>query len=234
VIWLPTCTRLYRGAQVARDGGLEWTVTQPAGTALVEPPRFTVEGTVPDGARFTVADSQHLTVSAPERAGVAVTVRSGSWNATVSVSPGEFIRLAVPGAPVTPTADLARGRTTFPTSPLPAGMTAPGLAVDGDPRTAWRPGPSGRMVVDLGAVCELSAVRLTWTGGWVCPARFESSTDGLTYTSVNLLPEPARVATTAVNLTARYLAVTAVGWRPGNAELAELAVFGVSMLFSGP
>jgi hypothetical protein len=234
VIWLPTCTRLYRGTHVARDGGLEWTVTQAAGTALVEPPRFTVEGTVPDGARFTVPDSQHLTVSAPERAGVAVTVRSGSWNAAVTVAPGEFIRLVVPGGPVTPTSDLARGRTTFPTSPLPAGMTAPGLAVDGDPRTAWRPGPSGRMVVDLGAVCDVSAVRLTWTDGWVCPARLESSADGLTYTSVNQLPEPARVGTTAVNLSARYLAVTVVGWRPGNAELAELAVFGVSMLFSGP
>ena len=80
------------------------------------------------------------------------------------------------------------------------------------------------MVVDLGAVCDVSAVRLTWTGGWVCPARLESSTDGLTYAPVDLLPQPVRVATTAVNVAARYVAITVVGWRPGDAELVELAV----------
>jgi hypothetical protein len=30
------------------------------------------------------------------------------------------------------------------------------------------------------------------------------------------------------------VAITVVGWRPGDAELADLGVFGVSMLFSGP
>jgi hypothetical protein len=223
-IWLPSAARLYHGTQVVLDGGLEWTVTQAAGTARVEPPRFTVDGTAPDGTRFTVGDSQRLTVTAPERAAVALTVRSGGWSAAVNLPPGEFMRLAVPGGPVTPTVDLARSRTTFPASPLPAGMTAPGSAVDGDPRTAWRPGPSGRMVVDLGAACDVSAVRLTWTGGWVCPARLETSTDGLSYTPVDLLPEPVRVTTTAVDRSARYVAMTVVGWRPGDAELVELAV----------
>ena len=223
-IWLPSPDRLYLGTQMTRDGGLDWTVTQPAGTARVEPPRFTVEGTAPDGTRFTVADSQHLTITAPERAAVGVTVRSGSWNTVVRLAPGGFRSFVVPGGPVTPTMDLARGRTTFPASPLPAGMTAPGLAVDGDPRTAWRPGRAGRMVVDLGGVCDVSAVRLTWTGGWVCPARIETSTDGLTYPPVELLPEPVRVATTAVDSAARYVAITVVGWRSGDAELVELAV----------
>ena len=110
----------------------------------------------------------------------------------MSLAPGYARQLVMPGGPVTPTMDLARGRTTFPTSPLPSGMTAPGFAVDGDPRTAWRPGSAGRMVVDLGAGCRVSAVRLTWTAGWICPARLETSGDGHTYTPVDLLPEPAR------------------------------------------
>jgi hypothetical protein len=111
---------------------------------------------------------------------------------------------------VTPTADLARGRTTFPTSPLPAGMTAPSRAVDGDPRTAWRPGASGRMVVDLGAVVAVQDVRLTWSKGRRRPVRVEASEEGLRYA-----PLAGR---------ARYVAVAVEGWRPGDAELRELSV----------
>jgi hypothetical protein len=220
---LPSRGRLYRGTQIVQSGGLEWTVTQAAGTARVESPCFTVEGTPPEDTRFTVADSRHVTVIAPERAAVNVSVRSGSWRTAVRLAPGQARTLAAPG-PVTPTADLARGRTTFPTSPLPAGMTAPDRAVDGDPRTAWRPGPYGRMVVDLDMICDVSTVRLVWTGGWICPVRIESSTDGMTYAPLDRLPQPDRIATTVVDVVARYVAITVVGWRPGDAELIELAV----------
>jgi len=103
-------------------------------------------------------------------------------------------------------------------------MTAPDFAVDGDPSTAWRPGPSGRMVVDLGEVRDVTSIRLAWTAGWVCPVRLESSTDGLTYAAVDLLPRPAPSSTSMVELSARYLAVNIVGWRPGDADLVELAV----------
>jgi hypothetical protein len=130
------------------------------------------------------------------------------------------------GRPVTPTADHARGRTTFPTSPLPVGMTSPGRAVDGDARTSWRPGPTGRMVVDLAAVRTVTAIRLTWTGGRRRPVRLERSTDGLTYTPVARLPKPGRVAAAPVRTSARYVAVVIDGWQPGDAELTELAVFG--------
>jgi hypothetical protein len=224
VVWLPSYARLYQGMHVVRDGGLTWTLKQPGRTARVEPPRFLVDGTAPEGTRFHVADSQHLTVIAPERAAVDITVRCGSWRAAVRLSPGDARRLTASGGPVTPTTDLARGRTTFPTSPLPPGMTAPQFAVDGDPRTAWRPGPSGRMVVDLGAACAVSTVRLTWTGGPVRPVQLESSLDGVTYAAVGPPPGPDRVAATVVRISARYLAVTVVDWRPGDAELVELAV----------
>jgi hypothetical protein len=224
-VWIPSTARLYRGTQVVRDDGLDWTVSQAAATARVEPPRFTIDGTPPPpGTRFDVPDSQDLTITAPIERPVALTVRSGSWSATVRLPAGRIGSLRAPGGPVTPTTDLARGRTTFPTSPLPAGMTAPDFAVDGDPRTAWRPGPSGRMVVDLGEVRDVTLIRLAWTAGWVCPVRLESSTDGLTYAAVDPPPPPARSSTSAVQLSARYLAVLAVGWRTGDAELVELAV----------
>jgi hypothetical protein len=89
-------------------------------------------------------------------------------------------------------------------------MTAPGRAVDGDPRTAWRPGETGRMVVDLGAVVPVSDVRLTWSKGRRRPLRVEASEDGSTYT-----PLGAR---------ARYVAVAVDGWVPGDAELVHLVV----------
>jgi hypothetical protein len=207
---IPSARRLYRGTQVARRQGLDWTVSVAGGTALVEPPRFTVEDAVPDGTRFEVTDSHHLTITAPAERKVVVTVRAGSWSSTVRLRPGRSRALTVPGAAITPTADLARGRTTFPTSPLPAGMTSPARAVDGDPRTAWRPGAAGRMVVDLGAVVPVADVRLTWSKGRRRPVRVEVSKDGLTYAP------PAGQA--------RYVAVVVDGWLPGDAELVHLVV----------
>ncbi|GAA3351053.1 discoidin domain-containing protein [Amorphoplanes nipponensis] len=207
---IPSARRLYRGTQVVRGRGLDWTVSLAGGTAVVEPPRFTVDDRMPDGTRLEVADSHHLTVTAPAGRKVVVTLRAGSWSRTVRVRAGRSRAVTVPGAPVTPTADLARGRTTFPTSPLPEGMSAPARAVDGDPRTTWRPGGSGRMVVDLGAVTAVADVRLTWSRGRRRPVRVEASRDGLTY---------APLAGSA-----RYVAVAVEGWRPGDAELVELVV----------
>jgi hypothetical protein len=224
-VWLPTATRLYRGTQYSVADGLSLRVNQAGGTARVEPPRFTLDRPAPAGTCFYVSDSHHVTVTAPEDAGVAVTLSAGAWSATVRLSRGAARSFVVPGGSPTPTADLARCRTTFPTSPLPAGMTSPQNAVDGNPATAWRPGSaSARMVVDLGSVLEISAVGMAWTKGWVCPVRLESSTDGAVYTPVDLLPRPARVSTTAVDVSARYVAVTVVGWRRGNAELAALTI----------
>jgi len=208
---IPFARRLYRGVQVARRKGLDWRVSLAGGAAVVEPARFTLDEAVPDGTRFEVADSHHLSITAPAGHKVVVTVRAGSWSAKVRVRAGRSRAVVVPGAePVTPTADLALGRTTFPTSPLPAGMTSPALAVDGNPRTAWRPGESGRMVVDLGAVVAVSEVRLTWSEGRRRPVRTEASRDGVGYTPLGG--------------DARYVAVAVEGWRQGDAELVHLAI----------
>ncbi len=223
---VPSASRLYRGVQTVRSDGLSWVVTQPGGTARVEPPRFTIDGTAPVGTRFAVTDSHHVVVSAPARRPATVTLRAGLWSSTVRVPAGRSRSVTVPGGPVTPTADLARGRTTFPTSPLPDGMTDPARAVDGNSGTAWRPGPAGRMVVDLGDPRTATLIRLTWTAGRIRPLRLERSTDGLTYTAVARAPEPSRPTEFAVRVTARYVAVVVEDWQPGDAELVDLAVLG--------
>ncbi|WP_189080019.1 discoidin domain-containing protein [Mangrovihabitans endophyticus] len=223
---LPSKTRLYRGTQEVRPDCLEWMVTVAGGAALVEPPRFTVEPAAPVGTRFVVADSHHVRITAPRDQPVRVRLHAGNWSTTVQVAAGRTTKVAVDReGPRTPTTDLARAAVTFPTSPLPEDMTAPDNAVDGDARTAWRPGTSGRMVVDTGHVYDVAVIRLTWTDGRRRPVRVEHSTDGLTYTLADRIPEPARVAVSPMRTSARYVAVVVDGWRPGDAELAEFAVF---------
>ncbi|MEV4642467.1 discoidin domain-containing protein [Actinoplanes sp. NPDC049548] len=207
---IPGSGKLYRGEQLLTEDGLEWPVSLDGGTALVEPPRFTVAGDPPTGTGYHVRDSHHVTVTAPADHRAVVTLSCGSWSATVRVPAGKSRHVSMPGAPVTPTADLARGRTTFPTSPLPAGMTSPAHAVDGNPATSWRPGPTGRMVVDLGRVAPVESVRAAWTRGRRPAWHVEASADGLTYGPLGDQ--------------ARYVAVVVEGWRPGDAELVELAV----------
>ncbi|MFI5494541.1 discoidin domain-containing protein [Actinoplanes sp. NPDC051859] len=210
VVRLPSRHALYLGEQVLTQDGVEWKVSLDGGTARVEAPRFTVAGDPPKGTRFVVRDSHHVTVTAPAGRRVVVTLRRGDRADTVRVPAGKSRDVTISGGPLTPTADLARGRTTFPTSPLPAGMTSPNRAVDGDPATSWRPGAAGRMVVDLGAVTPVSAVRLRWSKGRRRPHQLEASTDGHTYETLGAQ--------------ARYVAVVVEGWRPGDAEVTELSV----------
>jgi hypothetical protein len=214
LLTLPRGDRLYRGQSVVRaDGGLDLTASVPAASGAVRPARFTVTGSAPTGTRFSVADSHNVTITAP--AGLAVDVRltAGSWSVQAQVPAGTTRGFARPvDGPVTPTADLARGCTTFPTSPLPAGMGEPSRAVDGNPGTSWQPGPNGRMVVDLGASRAVETVTLTWTSGTRRTTRIETSTDGATYTTFT---GPS---------SARYVAVAVPGWTTGDAEIAEVSV----------
>jgi hypothetical protein len=210
-VTLPGRSRLYLGEQAVKGKGLQWRVTLDGARAAVEAPRFTVEGDAPEGTVFRVADSHKVTVQAPAAASVSVTLRAGSWSSSVRVSAGKSQTVTRTGGVVTPVpADLARGRDAYPSSPLPPGMTAPGRAVDGDPATSWRPGESGRMVVDLGSVITISGSKLTWTSGTPRPWRLEGSQDGVTYA-----PLAKR---------ARYVAVVVDGWRPGDPELVSLVL----------
>ncbi|MDQ1653497.1 MAG: hypothetical protein QOI35_2697, partial [Cryptosporangiaceae bacterium] len=209
--------RLYRGVQEATSGGASYTASLAAGTGVVEPTRFTVTGTLPVGARFEVADSRTVTITAPAAKTVNLTLESvaAGKSQRVRVPAGTAKTITLSGGIPTPATDLARARTTFPTSPLPAGMGEPALAVDGDPATSWRPGPTGRMVVDLGSVFTLTGVRLTWTAGRRRPLYAEVSADGLSYRRAADAAQPARVTDLAVTGQARYVAVAATGWKPG-------------------
>lgn len=207
--------RLYQGTQQVTAQGTRYTASLPAADAVVAPARFVA--TAADdasGVTASVRTSAAVRFTAPADRAVRLDVRSLTTGQTkpVSVPAGESRTLTF-GGPVFPTTDLARDRTTYPTSPRPADMTPPDNAVDGNPGTAWRPGSTGRMVVDLGAARDIGTVKLDWTDGRKPDARVEVSTDGRAYTPLTGTP-----------VTARYVAVVVTGWQSGQAELRELTV----------
>jgi hypothetical protein len=230
VVSLPSAAYAYRGSQTVSTTGLDWTVTIAGERARVEPPRFAIARGAPLGTRIEVDDSHDVTVTAPAYTAAKVTLHAPatdpSWSATVELKAGESRTLeAVFDQPVTPTADLALARTCYPTSPLPKGMTSPSAAVDGDPATSWRPGPTGRMVVDLAQSWDITVVKLTWTAiGTRRPVHLSASPDGLTYTGIADIPAPGRSAASIVDVNARYLAVAVDGWTAGDAELVSVEV----------
>ncbi len=199
--------RLYRGEQTVTRTGTEISYALAAAEGRIEPPRFTVRG--PAGLKAVVRDASRLDLTAPRLAIVTVTPDGGRPQRVV-LPPRRTVPVEFREIRPYPLADLALGKTTFPAAPLPPGMAGPAAAVDDDPATAWRPGPGGRMVVDLGAVAVVSAVELTWTRGRVPAAVVETSIDGITY---------------GVGATgrARYVAVR-TNWRTGDASLTRLSV----------
>jgi hypothetical protein len=210
-------TVLYQGAQRTVAGGLtRYGATLAADDARIAPARFTT-GPLPDGLTLNVIDSRTVDVgNATGSATAVIRLRSVATGEVthVRVPAGRTARADFRRGPRTPVDDLARGRSTYPTSPLPAGMTDPARAVDGDPATGWSPGGSGgRMVVDLGAPYRIGEVGLGWTPGARPEARVETSVDGETYTPV-----------AGGGATARYVGIVVSGWRPGRAALANVSV----------
>ncbi|MCR6489307.1 discoidin domain-containing protein [Amycolatopsis sp. OK19-0408] len=207
---LPGEARLYRGEQTVTRTGTELSYALAAAEGRVEPPRFTVRG--PAGLKAVVRDASRVDLTAP--AGflpVLVTVTPAGGRArTVVLPPRHTVPVVFGDLRPYPLADRALGRTTFPADPLPPGMSSPAAAVDDDPATAWRPGPDGRMVVDLGSVTAVSAVELAWSHGRRPETSVETSVDGVTYRTADTGP-------------ARYVAVR-TRWRTGDASLTRLSV----------
>ncbi|MGW5720353.1 discoidin domain-containing protein [Amycolatopsis sp. NPDC003865] len=202
--------RLYRGEQTTTRTGTEFSFALAAAEGRIEPPRFTLKA--PPGVKAVVRDASRVELTAP--AGllpVLVTViPDGGRARAVLLPPRRTVPVVFGDVRPYPLADRALGRTTFPAEPLPPGMSSPAAAVDDDPATAWRPGPDGRMVVDLGAVTAVSAVELAWTRGRVPVATVETSVDGITYAAASAGP-------------ARYVAVR-TRWKTGDAGLSRLSV----------
>lgn len=219
---------LYHGEQVTTPTGSDLTVSLAAAEGRVEPAWFTVRAAagrqVPAGLRATVTDAATLRLTAPAGPPLILQVQpAGESPRVVVVSGSRSVTVTARNTRPYPLADLALGVTTFPTEPLPPGMSAPSAAVDDDATTSWRPGPNGRMVVDLGTVRQLTEVELVWTAGRLPETTIETSTDGRLYTPA---PPPARRRSTTVRLdrAARYVAVLAQGGRNGDATLTRLSV----------
>ena len=227
VLYRGTQTTAGSGAGTGSGSGIVYDAVLSAATARVEAPRFELLGPTPQGLVATVTDSLHLTLTAPANHGCQVTVVSSADKATrrtVSLRAGETKQLAFTGT-LTPTPDLALGRTTYPTSPLPAGMSDPAYAVDGDARTAWLPGSSdGRMVVDLGTSSTLSALTTRWTAGRVPPFTVSVSDDGLTYSQVASGDSRHDGKPLSLNATGRYVALAVSGWTHAAASLVSLTL----------
>jgi hypothetical protein len=103
-------------------------------------------------------------------------------------------------------------------------MTDPDLAVDGDPATAWRPGPGGRMVIDLGARYTLGRATLSWQAGRVTPAVVSISDDGLTYRQIGTAAGTGDETLPLGGTSGRYVAIQAPRWE-GNTGLSEVGLF---------
>lgn len=220
---------VFAGRQHIGTDASTLAVEVPAGDAVVLAPRATVEARhrrAPSGVTVTVDDARTVTVATGDGAVTGdrgpVTVRHAETGRSRTVVPapsGRTVRFAE-STPF-PVADLALSTLTFPASVLPDGMTSPSAAVDGDPRTAWVPGPDGRMVTDLGAPREIGAVGASWSRGRTPDAVVSVSDDGLTFTEVGRLR--GREDTLDVGRTARYVALS-TSWRDGDAGVTAVRV----------
>ncbi|MFE6164196.1 discoidin domain-containing protein [Streptomyces sp. NPDC056486] len=209
--------RLYEGVQTLTESGTACRVELPAASALLAPPRITLSASrLPVGLRAEVVDGGTVRLSGPS---CRVTVSAQGRSVGATVRAGRTTTVTVPRATAYPLPDLALGRTTFPTAPLPPGMTAPQAAVDGDEATAWTAGQDDRMVVDLGAEQHIGEIRTRWQGSHVPASRVEFSLDGRTYDGSARLSARGTLRT---DRTARYVALRVTASSGG--ALTTLAV----------
>ncbi|MET9137271.1 discoidin domain-containing protein [Streptomyces parvulus] len=216
---------VYEGEQTVTRQGLGYAARLEAASALLLPPRFTLVPlsgrSLPPGLRVRVDDGATLRLSGPR---CRVRVEAQGRSTVVSVRGGHEIRVALRGARAYPYDDHALGRNTFPTDPLPPGMSGPAAAVDGAPDTSWHPGRDGRMVVDLGASTEIRRVETEWTSGHAPAAQVEFSTDGVRYRRVGAPSGHGRVRVLAYEGSARYVAVAVQGTPHPHEGLVRLSV----------
>ncbi|TPW74006.1 discoidin domain-containing protein [Schumannella soli] len=222
---------LFAGTQTVGAASSAVEVSVPAGSAVVLSPRATIETTAAraralaagaNAVTASVSDARSVRVQSAAPVEVVVTnLETGSSRAVSLTS--EPQDLAFENATAFPVPDLALSTLTFPASVLPVGMTSPALAVDGDASTAWRPGPDGRMVTDLGAMRQFGAVVTDWGGDEAPAATISVSDDGLTFRDIGTVPAGRRSGTVDGLATARYVALS-TSWSEGDADLTALRV----------
>ncbi|MFE3738538.1 discoidin domain-containing protein [Streptomyces sp. NPDC059134] len=220
-----TDTVVFEGTQELTADGTVFEAALPAASAVVLAPRFTLTpltgGRLPSGLRVQVVDGATVRLSG---ASCVLRVEAQGHGRAAVVTAGRTITVVLDGATAHPQDDLALGRIVFPTSPLPEGMSDPAAAVDGDARTAWRPGARGRMVVDLGAPLPVRLAETEWTGGAVPGVKVGLSTDGITYRSAGALTGRGRLRRLTISGTARYVSIEVDGARAELSRLRRLTV----------
>ncbi|MFD3793178.1 discoidin domain-containing protein [Streptomyces californicus] len=216
---------VYEGEQVVTRSGLRYEARLEAASALLLPPRFTLVPlsgrSLPNGLRVTVLDAATVRLTGPA---CRVRIVAQGRGSTVAVRPGRATEVTVRGARPYPTTDHALGRAVFPNAPLPAGMSDPSAAVDGDPDTVWRPGRDGRMVVDLGARRAVRRVEAEWSSGRVPALSVEVSDDGIRYRRAGAPGGGGRVRSLRVSGSPRFVALRVSGTPEGRAGLTRLSV----------
>ncbi|MFK4188946.1 discoidin domain-containing protein [Streptomyces sparsogenes] len=217
---------VYESEQTVTRSGLSFQARLDGASALLLPPRFTLVPlsgrSVPTGLRVRVVDAATLRLTGPA---CRLQVEAQGRTTVVTVRPGEDTEATVPDARPYPAQDHALGRTTFPNAPLPQGMSEPAAAVDGDRRTAWRPGRDGRMVVDLGARREVRRVEVEWSDGQAPAAQVEFSDDGVRYRRVGAPTGRGRVRRLERADSPRYVALAVSGTAQGATGVVRLSVF---------
>ncbi|WP_327121879.1 discoidin domain-containing protein [Streptomyces sp. NBC_01341] len=218
---------LYAGSQTVTAEGTDFRAELAAATAEIAAARFTLRtatgAAVPAGVRADVVDASTLWLTGPA---CDLVVASGDGRRTrVRLRRGRTRKVSVPGTTAYPLNDAALGCETFPTGPLPGGMSDPAAVVDGDAGTSWTPGSDkARLVVDLGSSVPIGRVVTEWTPGRVPGATIEFSDDGVTYARRGTLQGHTAVRGLTTQATARYVALDVSGWRAGHARLRSLSV----------
>lgn len=216
---------VYAGEQVVTGNGLRYEARLEAASALLLPPRFRLVAlsgrSLPDGLRAEVVDAATVRLSGPA---CRVRIEAQGRSTVATVRPGRVTETTVRGALAYPTTDQALGRTVFPNAPLPAGMSEPAAAVDGDPDTVWRPGRDGRMVVDLGARRAVQRVEAEWSTGHVPAMSVEFSDDGIRYRRAGALTGRGRERTLRASGSPRYVALRVSGAPERSTGLVRLSV----------
>lgn len=217
---------LFEGRQSVSADHTTLEVSLDEGKAAVLPPRAHVTDALgrrpPAGLVAEVLDAATVRLSG---AGGVLRVRrtdSDDWR-MVPVGANGPVVVDLGGARF-PLDDLAVGRTTFPTSPLPAGMGSPSAAVDGRDDTAWTFPRDARMVVDLGEEVAIAKVQLEWTSGSLPVATVHTSVDGVQYGNETSVIATGRSGTAQTSVTARYVALTVSASGPSWAGLQRLSV----------
>ncbi|MEN0072600.1 MAG: discoidin domain-containing protein, partial [Propionicimonas sp.] len=216
--------RLDQGTQAVVAGGTRLAVSVPAASSRVLPALFTVTGDT-DGLVAEVVNGRRVKLTATASGSVTLTPRTGEALTVDLVAGTQTVEFAATTRPY-PLADLAAGKTSYPSSPLPAGMTDPDLALDDDVATVWVPGSAdGRLVVDLGAETDLGTARVIWDGKAAPAAVLSGSLDGITFTEIGQVAAGVVSENSLTGTRARYLALQVSGWQSQNASLATLAVY---------